>query len=81
MRRLLFAQRNRIWMKAVFSSFIICILIYFIIRCFSFDFPLTWKEELLLFIKVVCSGMLMMVAATTATAYLYKTILRRRRNR
>jgi hypothetical protein len=81
MRRFLAQQRNRIWMKAMYSSAIICLFIYIIIRSFSYDFPMSWREEILFFFKVLVSGMLMMVVATTGSAALYKTFLRIKRNR
>jgi hypothetical protein len=55
MRRFLEQQRNRIWMKALYSSAIICLFLYIIIRTFSFDFPMSWREELFfLFQNHVC---------------------------
>ena len=81
MRQFFQQQRNRIWLKAVGSSAIICVLIYVIIRCFSFDFPMSWKEEIVFFFKVTFSGMLMIVFAVTTSTAVYKTYLRIRRNK
>ncbi len=81
MRRFFAQQRNRVWMKAMYSSAIICLFIYTIIRSFSYDFPMSWKEEAILFFKVLFSGMIMMVAATTGSATVYKIFLRSKRNR
>ena len=81
MRRFLVQQRNRIWMKAMSSSAIICLFIYIIIRCFSFDFPMSWREEMLLFFKIIFTGTFMMVVATTGSAFIYKAFLRVKRNR
>jgi hypothetical protein len=81
MRRFLVQQRNRIWMKAMYSSAIICLFLYIIIRSFSFDFPMTWREEILLFFKIIFSGTFMMVLATTISAVIYKVFLRIKRNK
>ena len=81
MRRFLVQQRNRIWMKAMGSSAIICLFIYIIIRSFSFDFPMSWKEEMLLFFKIIFTGTFMMVVATTGSAFIYKAFLRVKRHK
>jgi hypothetical protein len=81
MKRFLVQQRNRIWMKAISSSAIICLFLYIIIRTFSFDFPMSWREEILLFFKIVITGTFMMVVATTGSAVIYKASLRIKRNK
>jgi len=68
-------------MKAMYSSAIICFFIYIIIRSFSYDFPMSWREEILFFFKVLFSGMAMMIVATTGSAALYKVFLRIKRNK
>jgi high-affinity nickel permease len=79
MRRFLVQQRNRIWIKSLYSSTIISLLLYIVIRVFSFDFPMPWLEEVTLFVKVVCTGIFMMVIATTGIAIIYKIFLQRKR--
>jgi hypothetical protein len=81
MGRFLAQQRNRIWMKALLSSATICLLLYIIIRSLTYDFPMSWREEILLFFKVILSGTCMMVVATTGSATIYKTFLRIKRNK
>ncbi len=81
MRRFIDQQRNRIWMKAMTSSAIVCFLVYIVIRSFSFDFPMSWREEMLFFFKIVLTGTLMMVIATTGSAVVYKFFLRRKRSK
>jgi hypothetical protein len=81
MKQFLDQQRNRIWMKALYSSTIISLSLYIIIRAFSFDFPMSWMEEIMLFLKIVCTGSVMMVVATIGCAGLYKSFLRMKRNK
>ena len=81
MRRFFAQQRHSIWMKAMYSSAIFCLFIYIIIRCFSYDFHMSWREEILFFFKVLFSGMIMMVAVTTGSAAIYKIFLRIKRNK
>jgi hypothetical protein len=81
MKRFLVHQRNRIWVKAMCSSAVICLFLYIIIRIFSFDFPMSWREEMLLFFKIIFTGTFMMVIATTGSAVIYRTSLRIKRNK
>ena len=59
------------WMKAMTSSATISLFLYIIIRGFTFDFPMTWLEEIMLFVKVIFTGTTMMVLITTGCAGLY----------
>jgi hypothetical protein len=79
MRRFLEQQRNRIWMKALYSSAIICFFLYIIIRVFSFDFPMHWSEEVFFFFKIMFAGCFLMVLATTISAAIYKFFLKMKR--
>jgi hypothetical protein len=81
MRRFLTRQRNRIWMKAMYSSTIVCLLLYIIIRSFSLDFPMSWRDEIFLFFKITLSGTLMMVLATTGVTFVYRVILKLKRSK
>lgn len=81
MRRFVLQHRNRIWMKALSSSVIICLFLYIIIRGFSFDFPMSWKEEFFFFFKILFTGCSLMVIAVTGSAFVYKTFLKIKRNK
>lgn len=81
MKQFLVQHRNSIWIKALYSSATISLFLYIIIRGFSYDFPMSWTEELLLFIKVIFTGSLVMSLATIGCASLYKAFERIKRNK
>jgi len=68
-------------MKAMYSSIIICLFLYVIIRSFSFDFPMSWREEMFLFFKIILTGTLMMVIATTGISSIYTLVLKIKRSK
>jgi hypothetical protein len=81
MRRFMARHRNRIWMKSLSSSIIICIFLYIIIRCLSFDFPMSWREELSFFGKILFTGCSLIVFSATGSAFMYKTFLKIKRDK
>jgi len=81
MRRFIEHQRDRIWMKSLTPSIVICIFLYIIIRCLSFDFPMSWKEECFFFGKIVFSGCSMIVLSVTAGHLIYKAALKLKRSK
>ncbi|MEI9811015.1 MAG: hypothetical protein WDO16_25780 [Bacteroidota bacterium] len=72
MKQFLVQRRNSILAKALYSSATISIFLYIIIRGFSYDFPMSWTEEITLFIKVIFTGTFMISLATVGCASLYK---------
>ena len=68
-------------MKSLTSSAIICTVLYIIIRGFSFDFPMSWKEEFSFFFKILFTGCFLMVLVATGSAFAYKTVLKIKRDR
>jgi hypothetical protein len=81
MRRFVVQNRHKVWMKTLSSSAIICFLLYIITRCFSFDFPMSWKEELFFLFKILFTGCFLMVLVTTGSAFIYKTFLKIKRDK
>jgi|GEM_PF-5611812 len=76
-----FFSQNKILSQAVYSSAILSLFVYIIVRAFSFEFPMTWIEEALLFIKIVCTGSFMMVLITVGCAGLYLSYQKLKRHR
>jgi len=79
MKQFLVQHRNSILAKALYSSATISLFFYIIIRVFSFDFPMSWMEEIMLFIKVTFTGTFMMSLATVGCAGLYRAFERMKR--
>ena len=66
-----FLSQNKILTQAIYSSATISLFLYIVVRSFSYEFPMTWLEEALLFIKIVCTGSFLMVLITVGCAGLY----------
>jgi len=81
MKQFLIQYRNSIWAKALYSSATISLFLYIIIRGFSYDFPMSWTEEIMLFIKVIFTGTVVMSLATAGCAGLYKAFERIKRHK
>jgi len=81
MRRFIDQQRDRVWMKSLTPSVIICIFFYIIIRCLSLDFPMSWKEECFFFGKILFAGCSMIVLSVTASHLIYTAVLKLKRNK
>ena len=81
MKQFLVQHRNSIWAKALYSSATISLFLYIIIRGFSYEFPMTWFDEITLFFKVVFTGTFMMSLATVGCASLYRGYERIKRHK
>jgi hypothetical protein len=81
MKQFIAQYRNSIWAKAFYSSATISFFLYIVIRGFSYDFPMTWMEEVGLFTKVLVTGTLMMSSAVIGCAGLYRSFERMKRHK
>jgi len=81
MKQFLAYQRNSILGQAVYSSATISVSIYIIVRTFSYDFPMSWGEELLLFTRIIFNGTILMVLTTVGCAGIYKSFVRMKRRK
>ncbi|MBL7744180.1 MAG: hypothetical protein JNN00_11950 [Chitinophagaceae bacterium] len=81
MKQFILQHRNRIWAKALYSSATISLFIYIIIRGFTYDFPMSWTEEAILFVKVIFAGSCLMSLATIGCASLYRAFERIKRHK
>ncbi len=76
-----FLSQNKILTQAIYSSATISLFLYIVVRSFSFEFPMSWLDEALLFIKIVCTGSFLMVLVTMGCAGLYLSFHRLKRNK
>jgi hypothetical protein len=81
MKQFLAQHRNSIPVKALYSSATIALFIYIVIRSFAFDFPMTWFEEIALFVKICFTSTFMMSLATIGCAGLYRAYERLKRQK
>jgi hypothetical protein len=76
-----FFHQNKILGQAIYSSAIVSLFLYIVVRTFTFEFPMTWIDEALLFIKVVCTGSFMMVLITVGCAGIYLSYQKMKRTK
>ncbi|HEY6506038.1 MAG TPA: hypothetical protein VIZ28_18815 [Chitinophagaceae bacterium] len=80
MKQFFVQRRNSIWVKSLYSSATISLFLYIIIRGFSYDFPMSWSEEILLFIRIVFTGTFMISMAAIGCAGLYRAFEKMKRH-
>ena len=76
-----FFNQNKILGQAIYSSAIISLFLYIVVRTFTFEFPMTWIDEAVLFFKVVCTSSFMMVLITVGCAGLYLSYQKLKRSK
>jgi TRAP-type C4-dicarboxylate transport system permease small subunit len=79
MKQFLVQHRNSVRAKALYSSATVSVFIFVIIRTFTYDFPMSWAEEIALFLKVISTGTFMISLATIGCAGLYRSFERIKR--
>lgn len=71
-------HKSIIW-QALQSGSIVALFLYSIIRGLFYEFPMSWTEESLFFIKVFLSSACLIAGTTGSVALLYKLVLKIRR--
>ncbi|MBC7948318.1 MAG: hypothetical protein H7Y42_10595 [Chitinophagaceae bacterium] len=79
MRQFIVQHRNSIPAKAVYSASTISLFLYIIIRALSYDFPMSWTEEIVLFSKILFTGSFLISLVTIGCAGLYGAFERMKR--
>jgi hypothetical protein len=79
MKQFLFRNRQSMLFQAFRSGSILSLFVYTIIRILAFDFPMSWGEEILLFIKIMAASCFLIASATLGSAWVYKNVLNLKR--
>jgi len=79
MKQFLTRHRKNILLQSFLSCSIFSICVYAIIRCIFFEFPMSWTEESLFFIKMFAACQLIFVTGVGGLTLLYRGLLRIRK--
>lgn len=80
MRQFYNQHHKSIAWQALQSGSVLSLLLYAIIRGLFYEFPMTWAEESLFFIKVFLSSACLIAGTTGSVALLYRLVLKIRRH-
>ena len=64
-------NRKKLFPRAFQSAIITSLFIYAAMRLMAYEFPMTWKEEILLFFKVVAVSCLLITSITGGLPWMY----------
>jgi hypothetical protein len=76
MRQFFLRHRKNMLLRALYSGSILSLFIYAILRVLSYDFPMTWTEEITFFLKTFLCGCFLIATATGGSAWMYKLFLK-----
>lgn len=65
---------------ALRSGSILSLFMYLVLRVLFYEFPMDWKEEILLFIKIFGSSCFLFALATAGSARLYREYVKMRKD-
>jgi len=71
MKNVVIPAWKNLFFQAMYSSLIISICFYCFVRILFFEFPMTWLEEIVFFIKIVFTGSIFIVACRSVVTGLY----------
>jgi hypothetical protein len=78
MRQLYIHYRQYILWQAFRSASVLSLFIYAMFRIFFFEFPLSWTQEAIFFIKMFLSSSFIIVTATGGVVIAYRTFVKLR---
>ncbi len=78
MRQLYIFYRRNILLQAFRSASVLSLFIYTMFRIFFFEFPLSWTEEAVFFIKMFLSSSFIIATATGGVVIAYRTFVKLR---
>lgn len=79
MKRFISGYRRTIWAQHRNAALSLSAFLYCLIRCLSFDFPMSWGEEMAFFLKVFCSASALVMISAIFLHTFYFAVLRLRR--
>ncbi|HEX2629666.1 MAG TPA: hypothetical protein VHM26_11655 [Chitinophagaceae bacterium] len=75
MRQSLLRRRHpHMLVQALHSGSILSLFVYAILRALFYEFPMTWGEEALFFLKTVLVSCFLIATATGGATWLYRTL-------
>jgi hypothetical protein len=75
MRQSLLRRRHpHMLLQALHSGSILSLFVYAILRALFYEFPMTWGEEVVFFLKTVLTSCFLIATATGGSTWLYRTI-------
>lgn len=66
--------RHRFLLQALQSGTVLSLFVYATLRVFFYEFPMTWTEEVMFFLKTVFCSCFFIATATGGVAWLYRAI-------
>jgi hypothetical protein len=72
MKQFLLRHRKNMLLQAVSSASILSLFVYAVLRCLFYEFPMTWDEEILFFLKTFLSSCFVISTATAGSAWFYR---------
>ena len=76
-----FFQRHRksIFLQSFYSCSVLSLFVYIFMRSVFYEFPMSWAEESLFFIKMIGISQALFVTAVAGSAWLYKGVVKMKR--
>ena len=65
---------------ALRSGSILSLFMYLVLRVLFFEFPMAWKEEIVLFVRIFGSSCLLFELATAGSARLYREYMKMKKD-
>ena len=76
MKQFLARHRKNIILQSFISCSLFSVSVYAIIRSIFYDFPMSWTEESLFFVKMFTASQLILVTGVGGLTWMYRGLLR-----
>jgi hypothetical protein len=74
MKQSLLRYRKHMLLQALQSGSVLSLFVYATLRVLFYEFPMTWMEEVVFFLKTVLCSCFLIATATGGMTWLYRTI-------
>ena len=79
MKQFMLRHRKNIFAQALVSGGVLSLFIYAVLRILFFEFPMSWIEEISIFVKTTLLSSFLVFSATGGIAWAYRSLLKRMR--
>ncbi|HEX7846753.1 MAG TPA: hypothetical protein VF476_13205 [Chitinophagaceae bacterium] len=76
MKQFFFRHRRNMLLQALYSGSILSLFVYAVVRILAYEFPMSWIEEIFLFVKIMLASSFIIATATGGSAWMYRNVIK-----
>jgi TRAP-type C4-dicarboxylate transport system permease small subunit len=79
MKKFIARHKNHLLLQAFSSSTVISVFVYIVTRILFYEFPMSWMEEIVFFLKITLTSCCIIATATGGSVWFYRGLVKMKR--